>query len=67
MTQDRELDRQWRALVLRLCAQILIKVHAGPQWGVDESEVLRLTRQAHDLALQLAEGPPTNDDDLLGW
>ena len=36
----------FRALVLRLLAQILIKVHAGACWGAGEDEVLALVTEA---------------------
>lgn len=47
---------EYRALVLRLLAQILIKLHAGPQWGADETTVLGLTTEAENLAKAVERG-----------
>ena len=38
------------ALILRLLSQILIKLHAGRQWGLDEAGVLALTKEAESVA-----------------
>lgn len=38
------------AMILRLLAQILIKTHAGKVWGAQEAEILKLTREAEELA-----------------
>ena len=38
------------ALILRLLSQILIKLHAGREWGLDEAGVLALTKEAESMA-----------------
>ena len=41
---------EYRALVLRLLAQILLKLQVGPQWGLNEAGVTKLTIDAESLA-----------------
>lgn len=38
------------ALILRLLSQVLIKLHSGRQWGLDEAGVLSLTKEAEAMA-----------------
>ena len=38
------------ALILRLLAQILIKLHCGRAWGLDEQGVVGLTQEAEAMA-----------------
>ncbi len=38
------------ALILRLLSHILIKLHAGREWGLDEAGVLALTKEAESMA-----------------
>lgn len=55
---DKERDKMrcnYRAMVLRLLSQILIKVHAGKEWGASEEKVKSLSLDAEDLARQYEE------------
>jgi hypothetical protein len=51
-----DLQSEALAVAMRMLAQILIKVQAGPQWGADEAEVMRLTRVAESHAKILERG-----------
>ena len=47
---------EYRALVLRLLAQILLKLQVGPQWGLNEAGVTKLTIDAESLAKAIERG-----------
>lgn len=47
-------DLKWRALVLRLLSQILIKTQTGGRWGASDAGVLELTGEAEEMAKHLA-------------
>lgn len=47
-----EHTMHFRALVLDLLVQILIKLHGGARWGADEGQVLALSKEASDFGLQ---------------
>lgn len=48
-----ELKREWMALMLRLSTQILIRVHAGKEWGCAEADMQRLCVRSDELERQL--------------
>lgn len=48
--------KQCCSMILKLLAQILIKIHAGPSWGMSEKEVLSLVREAHKLSEDIERG-----------
>ena len=47
-------EARFQVLVLRLLSQVLIKLHAGKQWGVGDKEMLDLTTEAGDEADDIA-------------
>lgn len=53
---DPKLAGHAAAVGLRLLAQILVKLYAGPQWGLDEEGILWLTKEAEICAKAMERG-----------
>jgi len=58
-----EHTMKFRALVLDLLVQILIKIHTGARWGEDENRVLALTREASDFSFQCSQIPGSQESE----
>ena len=63
-------ERKAMALMLRLIAQVLVKLHAGKAFGETERGVMELTRQAYEVAEAIVspvvKTPPQAHDKALG-
>ena len=57
MMETDSIERMWKVMVLRLLSQILIKLAAGPAWGVGETELRGLLTEADEIRARIEAKP----------